>query len=691
MESIERLISKKMMECLETFADETPTKEKSPNLKNITSNLLKTTLSVTKGLHGYVACSNSLEDESLHYVAIYNMENYISLGETFNFSHNRTMFVPTHMKKNWIFFPLFFRKRLCSVFGIENLTGIEHSILKPLMRPLFLVLSNIIGTNLLTVEVSNAHDMFLSTMSHEIRTPLNGIVGMARLLKESEPLTDLQKENIDVISSCSFQLIDIINDILDFSKMGCGRLKLEEKPFDLYSCLEEAYDVVFLKAQEKKLHLWFDVNFDVSSFVVGDKKRIRQILINLLSNAIKYTEHGHITVRVNASNISENDPYIISFEVEDTGCGIPAYQFDTVFNAFQQANKETREGTGLGLAICKKLSHLMGGSMRIKHSVVGKGTCMEFQIPLSNAKEDYKIQKEKKRMAKQLKDKTVLVVDPSPQTRIGIMSRLTQLEMKPLICNTCEEALLYLQTDLSIDVVIADVDVVEKLTKHLEYNIPIVILKELGRKSPKTDHRTLTLRKDSYQTHLEKVLYKVLAQETTNTPETSPQSSSSKISTKPRVSVKYPNVNILIVEDNPYNLRVASQMLEKIGYNPQNIGHAKNGIEAIQYTSKKFYDIILMDLIMPSMNGYDATSQILNHFKKICPHKHLYDKYDHLRPTIVAMTACVMDNDREKCKKFGMSAFLGKPINKDELETMLDIVLRRRDRSKKIFDKTFHK
>lgn len=426
----------------------------------------------------------------------------------------------------------------------------------------------------------------------------------------------------------------------------------------------------------------------------GDKKRLRQILLNLVNNAVKFTDSGNINIKVYKSppglesSISSNsisststssltNPILLHFDVEDTGVGISQTDRNNIFKSFRQIRNHCQpncDGVGLGLAICKKLCKLMGGDIEVKSSTMGKGTCMHFIIPFTEASQNYKHQKEKEAFMHTLKDKNVLLVDTQVQRRLKILDQLVTLETKPCACSTVEEALAYLNHHITFDIC---------LTEKLKYR-----MEDLTRELKQTP-----------------IIY--LDDNTPSTPSPSPSSpSSSPILPQPQVdcstlfqllinclktkskgitdSVK--QFNILVVEDNPYNLFVIVEMLKKMGYQDSFIDTAKSGTEAIQKSVSKVYDIILMDLLLPSVDGISATSQILRYYKNKCP-KHLsinIDKYDSLLPTIIALTAMITDQTREKCRQVGMKGFLSKPIDKEELETMLNIITKRRIQSSKL-------
>lgn len=659
---MDNIICEKMNYCLNMYVNEYHNME----VEDMALILLEQLLTLVKSQCGYIACSHALEPEKMKYVAVKGLEPHIKLGDIALFKQNKTFFVPLHLRSTWIVSSLSFKKKLCGVIGFQNLTNMDANATKEWLKPFLSVCSNIIGGYIMSQSVNSQHDMFLSTMSHEIRTPLNGIVGMSRILKESNPLTSEQKSYINVVSECTYQLLELVNDILDFSKMGCDQLLLESEPFDLRTCVEEVYDLVYLRIQEKKLNLWSDYTDKTPVYFVGDKKRIRQILLNLVNNAIKFTEMGHITIRIYAQKSdSVGKNWTVHFEIEDTGIGIQQMHNDIIFKSFQQVRNQNPncDGTGLGLAICKKLCKLMNGDIEIKNSTVGKGTCMHFYIPLNEASENFKMEKEKESAMQSLKDKTILVVDTQTSRRIKLVDELMKLQTKVHSCSTFEEGLAYINHHIMFDICM-----IEKTEKA---NQLITELKQTPIVEIEFTDKDISSVSFSYSV------------------------SSSLLGAMRNRSGSNSNLNripmdILVVEDNPYNLYVIVEMLRKLGYDEKNIDTAKTGTESIQKSITKVYDIILMDLLLPMISGTDATAQILNYYKNKCP-KHLkpmMDKYDSLFPTVIALTAMVTDQARSKCKQVGFKGFLSKPIDKEELDTMLTIVTKRRLQSRKLLSGT---
>lgn len=614
-------------------------------LDDICMMFLKSTLDLSRGKYGYVACGTALEPDKMKYTAMVGMEMYLKSKDIKVYKPNRTFYTPLHLRDKWILIPLSIHNKLHGVIGFENATEQTHEDFKQMLRPLVPQLASVVlDTYMMSRTVSTQQDLFLSTMSHEIRTPLNGIVGMSRILKESSPLTDEQKSYINVVSECTYQLLELINDILDFSKMDCDQLQLTHDPFDIRTCIEEVYDLVYLRVQEKKINMWYAIPGDVPPFLVGDKKRIRQVILNLVNNSIKFTDRGQLDLHVSYVN------KLLNVEVQDTGLGIPTSQRENVFKSFRQVRtqKPNADGVGLGLAICKKLCKLMGGDIQIKSSVAGQGTCMHFYIPLEEPPEQFKLSKEKELSMEFIRDKKILLIDAHTSRRIQWVESLVKLHTQPYACGTVEESMAYLHS-VPLDIVLADSSI----------NLPLSSIPALP-----TGYVDKTNLAD-----LPVLLSKLLKG-------------------KPRITPKHSTViqmDILIVEDNPYNMMVITEMLKKLGYEERTIDKAITGTESIQKAITKQYDVILMDLLLPTVDGISAGTQILNYYRTRCPKnlKYTVDKYESLLPTVIALTAMVTSDTQNRCKIAGFKGFLTKPLDKEELETMLTIVSKRRQQSRK--------
>ena len=501
---------------------------------------------------------------------------------------------------------------------------------------------------------------FLANMSHEIRTPMNGIIGMTSLL-ETTTLTETQRSFVDTVRISADSLLTIINDILDFSKIESGKLELESQPFDLITSMEDAMDLIAHKASEKDLELAFIVNKDVPQMLEGDVTRLRQIVVNLLSNAVKFTKEGEIKLEI--KQVSRKDDIVkLRFSVSDTGIGIPEDKKDRLFKSFSQVDGSTTRlygGTGLGLAISKRLSEMMGGRIWFE-SEEKKGTTFYFEVQL-------KLSKVKPSTAVEipkdiLRGKKALIVDDNDTNRTILISNLEDWYMKVVEAASGEQALEKLKKEKDFDIIISDMqmphmDGLELTSKIKEIDkfkdTPIVILSS----SHKTrielkDQQNLfdeLLTKPVKKKRLFEALIKVMNLNVEK---------KKKETSKPNyfdLGKEIP-LRILIAEDNIINQKVASHLLEKFGYHPDIVA---NGLEALEAVARQPYDVILMDLQMPEMDGLEASRELNRLYPK--------DK----RPRIIALTANAMKEDIERCYEAGVDDFVSKPVKPAEIANAL--------------------
>lgn len=640
-------VVKVIQDCVEQYASQ------EWELEELCTLILHQTLSLTQGQQGYVACGSLLEPDKMRYVASVNLDRYIKPKDVKLYRPNQTFFTPLHLRDRWLLIPLPFRSKLYGVLGVENGKGSSVTDLKSWLQPWAPGLVAVLLHNFFTTrDTLTQQDLFLSTVSHEIRTPLNGIVGMGRILKESQPLTEEQKSYLGVMNECTYQLLELMNDILDFSKMDCEQLPLVLETFDLPQCFEEIYDLVYLRVQEKRLTLQIHPLEHLPRQWKGDKKRLRQIVLNLVNNAIKYTDQGSIEVKVEMkdrggpSDVSAvKSPTWLHVEVKDTGVGIPAAQRDHVFKSFHQVRMQRPnvEGVGLGLAICKKLCHLMGGEVYLHSSVVGQGTSVRFYLPLE----------------------VVLIADSQTSRRLELMGQALKWSLRPVGCSTQEEGLMYLTLQAPQMVWVEVSPWMAQLEQKVkDLGLPCVSLVSCveGDALWSQVSRAWSQRGEATR------------KEDRGTP----------VPVSPGPVVATPALDILVVEDNPHNMTVVCEFLKKLGYPDHCIHKATNGADAIQKAIAKAYDVILMDLLLPMVDGVTAGMQIIQYYKSRCPKnlKFVMDKYESLVPTVVALTAMVTTETQSRCKQAGFKGFLTKPLNREELETMLTVIQRRRHQSR---------
>jgi signal transduction histidine kinase/CheY-like chemotaxis protein len=521
---------------------------------------------------------------------------------------------------------------------------------------------------------NQAKSEFLAVMSHELRTPMNGVLGFTSFLLDSD-LNPKQRDFAQTIRASGETLLELLNQVLDFSKIESGRMDLECENFDLVACVEEALDIVSARAAEKGLDLAFEYDPEVPEWIRGDVTRLRQVLVNLLGNAVKFTECGWVLVSVKlTAPAPEANTRLLHFSIQDTGVGIPADKLDRLFQPFSQVDSSTARrygGTGLGLAICRKLVEALGGQIGVT-SKLGEGSTFFFTLTLTPSTEPQT--RTNTRIEAAFENRTVLILDARPVGARLLLHQLKVWGMTAHLVPDIEAGQALFQKLDAVDLIIADDAVLAQTPPNLLQSLaternrsrpPLIVLSRLGADSTSGSNlkdlcRSAVCRACVAKPIHQSILYNTILEIFARSPGYVVIPPPKKELLDATLGTRVP-MRVLLVEDNAINQKLGRLALSRLGYSAD---LAANGIEAVAAFRDRPYDLILMDVQMPEMDGLQAT-RLIRELEAQPPTRAL----SHVH--IIAMTANAMPGDKAICLSAGMDDYVQKPMRPEALQSAL--------------------